>query len=127
MRIMMVIGTIVVRIISLRLAKIYTFINIRTVCSINKNKIIRIKRSSQGGNHVENNPYRVPIGQGEWTCSIAVLLGTHTGPMMGLHGTLMVGIFSKTDAGPSSKMIQDEKYIRGIIPEVEEEMLEQGK
>jgi|GEM_PF-1856163 hypothetical protein len=47
--------------------------------------------------------------------------------MMGLHGTLMVGIFSKTDAGPSSKMIQDEKYIRGIIPEVEEEMLEQGK
>jgi hypothetical protein len=47
--------------------------------------------------------------------------------MMGLHGTLRVGIFSKTDAGPSSKMIQDEKYIRGIIPEVEEEMLEQGK
>jgi hypothetical protein len=47
MRMMMVIGTIVVRIISLRLAKIYTFINIRTVCSINKNKIIRIKRSSQ--------------------------------------------------------------------------------
>jgi hypothetical protein len=47
--------------------------------------------------------------------------------MMGLHGTLKVGIFSKTGAGPSSKMIQDEKDKRGITPEVEEEMLEQGK
>jgi hypothetical protein len=37
------------------------------------------------------------------------------------------GHWSETDAGPSSKMIQDEKDIRGVTPEVEKEMLEQGK
>jgi hypothetical protein len=51
-----------------------------------------------GGNHVEINPYRVPIGQVEWTCSTAVLLGTHTGTLVGLHGTLRICIFSNTDA-----------------------------
>lgn len=32
-------------------------------------------------NHVENNPYKVLFGQGDWTCSIAVFSGTHRGPM----------------------------------------------
>jgi len=33
-------------------------------------------------NHVENNPYKVLFGQGDWTCSIAIFTGTHKGPMM---------------------------------------------
>jgi predicted ester cyclase len=37
-------------------------------------------------NHVQNNPYKVFFGQGEWTCSIAVFTGTHKGQMMGLDG-----------------------------------------
>jgi steroid delta-isomerase-like uncharacterized protein len=37
-------------------------------------------------NHVQNNPSKVLIGQGDWTCSIAVLTGTHQGPMMGPGG-----------------------------------------
>jgi hypothetical protein len=31
--------------------------------------------------HVENNPYKVLFGQGDWTCSIAIITGTHKGPM----------------------------------------------
>jgi predicted ester cyclase len=34
-------------------------------------------------NHVQNNPYKVLFGQGDWTCSIAVFTGTHKGPMKG--------------------------------------------
>jgi hypothetical protein len=34
-------------------------------------------------NHGQNNPYRVLFGQGEWTCSIAILTGTHKGSMTG--------------------------------------------
>jgi predicted ester cyclase len=37
-------------------------------------------------NHVENNPYKVFLAQGDWTRSIAVFTGTHKGPMMGLDG-----------------------------------------
>jgi SnoaL-like polyketide cyclase len=33
-------------------------------------------------NHVQNNPYRVLFGQGEWTWSIAIFTSTHKGPMM---------------------------------------------
>src|SRR5688500_6390033 len=32
-------------------------------------------------NNVENNPYKVLFGQGDWTCSIAIFSGTHQGPM----------------------------------------------
>jgi hypothetical protein len=34
-------------------------------------------------NHVDNDPYKVLFGQGEWTCSIAIFTGTHEGPMIG--------------------------------------------
>ena len=37
-------------------------------------------------NHVQNNPYKVLFGQGDWTCSIAIFTGTHKGPMMGPEG-----------------------------------------
>ena len=37
-------------------------------------------------NHVQNNPYKVLFGQGEWTCSIAVFTGTHKGALMGPGG-----------------------------------------
>ena len=37
-------------------------------------------------NHVENNPYKVFFGQGDWTCSVAEFTGTHKGPMMGIDG-----------------------------------------
>jgi hypothetical protein len=34
-------------------------------------------------NHVGNNPYKIFFAQGEWTCSVAELTGTHKGPMIG--------------------------------------------
>jgi SnoaL-like polyketide cyclase len=37
-------------------------------------------------NHVENNPYKVLLGQGEWTCSIAMFTGTIKGPITGPNG-----------------------------------------
>jgi hypothetical protein len=37
-------------------------------------------------NHVQNNPYKVLFGQGEWTCPIAIFTGTHKGPMMAPGG-----------------------------------------
>ena len=40
-------------------------------------------------NHVENNPYKILFGQGDWTCSIAVFTGAHKGEMMGLDGKMI--------------------------------------
>ena len=40
-------------------------------------------------NHVQNNPYKVLFGQGEWTCSIAIFTGTHKGPMIGAAGKMI--------------------------------------
>ena len=37
-------------------------------------------------NRVGNRPYKVFFAQGEWTCSIAELTGTMTGPMQGPDG-----------------------------------------
>ena len=37
-------------------------------------------------NHIENRPYKVLIGQGDWTCSIARFTGTMKGPMTGSDG-----------------------------------------
>ena len=39
--------------------------------------------------HLENRPYKVLIGDGEWTCSIAHLTGSMTGPMKGADGKLI--------------------------------------
>ncbi len=32
-------------------------------------------------NHVENHPYKIFFGQGDWTCSVAKFTGTMKGPM----------------------------------------------
>ena len=37
-------------------------------------------------NHLDNRPYKVLIGQGDWTCSIARFTGTMKGPMTGSDG-----------------------------------------
>lgn len=37
-------------------------------------------------NHIDNRPYKVLFGQGDWTCSIARFTGTMKGPMKGLDG-----------------------------------------
>ncbi|WP_229397105.1 ester cyclase [Methanosarcina sp. DH1] len=37
-------------------------------------------------NHVENRPYKVLFGQGDWTCSVAIFTGTMKGPMKGSNG-----------------------------------------
>jgi ketosteroid isomerase-like protein len=37
-------------------------------------------------NHIDNRPYKVLIGQGDWTCSVARFTGTMTGPMKGPDG-----------------------------------------
>ncbi|MFJ8231376.1 ester cyclase [Streptomyces sp. NPDC094448] len=39
-------------------------------------------------NHVANRPYRVLIGGGDWTCSVARFTGTMTGPMKGPGGEI---------------------------------------
>jgi ketosteroid isomerase-like protein len=38
-------------------------------------------------NHIDNDPYKVLFGQGEWTCSVARFTGTMKGPMKGPDGT----------------------------------------
>ena len=40
-------------------------------------------------NHIENDPYKVIFGQGNWTCSIANFTGTHKGLMKGLDGQMV--------------------------------------
>lgn len=40
-------------------------------------------------NRLENRPYKVLIGQGDWTCSVAKFTGTMKGPMMGPLGKVM--------------------------------------
>ena len=40
-------------------------------------------------NHVENNPYRISFGQGDWTCSVGVITGTMKGQMSGPGGKMI--------------------------------------
>jgi predicted ester cyclase len=40
-------------------------------------------------NHIENDPYKVLFGQGEWTCSVANFTGTIKGRMKGLDGKII--------------------------------------
>ena len=37
-------------------------------------------------NHIENDPYKVLIAQGDWTCSVAELTGTHEGILIDPDG-----------------------------------------
>ena len=37
-------------------------------------------------NHIDNNPYKVLFGQGDWTCSVARFTGTMKGPWRVLTG-----------------------------------------
>jgi hypothetical protein len=39
--------------------------------------------------HLVNNPYKVRIAQGDWTCTIAEFTGTMTGPMTMADGTVI--------------------------------------
>ena len=39
-------------------------------------------------NHVQNNPYKVLFGQGDWTCSIGTT-GTHKGEMIAEGGKMI--------------------------------------
>ncbi|MGA3372984.1 MAG: ester cyclase [Terracidiphilus sp.] len=39
--------------------------------------------------HLVNNPYKVMIAQGDWTCTIAEFTGTMTGPMTMAGGTVI--------------------------------------
>jgi predicted ester cyclase len=41
-------------------------------------------------NHVENDPYKVLFGQGDWTCSIAMFSGTQKGSMMSPQGNTIL-------------------------------------
>jgi ketosteroid isomerase-like protein len=40
-------------------------------------------------NHIDNRPYKVLFGQGDWTCSIARFTGTMKGPMKGMDGSMI--------------------------------------
>ena len=40
-------------------------------------------------NHIDNRPYRVLFGQGDWTCSVARFTGTMKGPMKGTDGRMI--------------------------------------
>lgn len=37
-------------------------------------------------NHIENDPYKVLIAQGDWTCSVAEFTGTHEGILIDPDG-----------------------------------------
>ena len=37
-------------------------------------------------NHIDNDPYKILFGQGDWTCSVARFTGTMKGPMKGPDG-----------------------------------------
>ena len=39
-------------------------------------------------NHIENDPYMILFGQGDYTCSVARWTGTLTGPLKGLDGQI---------------------------------------
>lgn len=40
-------------------------------------------------NHIDNDPYKVLFGQGDWTCSVARFTGTMKGPMAGPDGKMI--------------------------------------
>jgi predicted ester cyclase len=40
-------------------------------------------------NHIDNDPYKVLFGQGDWTCSVARFTGTMKGPMQGPDGKMI--------------------------------------
>ena len=40
-------------------------------------------------NHLVNNPYKILISEGDYTCSVADLTGTFKGPMKGLDGNMI--------------------------------------
>jgi hypothetical protein len=39
--------------------------------------------------HLINNPYKIMLAQGEWTCTVADFTGTMEGPMTTAHGTVI--------------------------------------
>jgi ketosteroid isomerase-like protein len=39
--------------------------------------------------HLVNNPYKIMIAQGEWTCTVADFTGTMKGPMTMPNGTVV--------------------------------------
>ncbi len=40
-------------------------------------------------NHIENDPYKILFGQGDWTCSVANFTGTFKGSMNGFGGKII--------------------------------------
>jgi hypothetical protein len=40
-------------------------------------------------NHLINNPYKISLGQGDYTCTVADFTGTMKGPMKGADGRLI--------------------------------------
>ncbi len=36
--------------------------------------------------HIANNPYKICFGEDDWTCSVSLMTGTNTGPMMAPDG-----------------------------------------
>jgi predicted ester cyclase len=40
-------------------------------------------------NHLVNNPYKILIAEGDYTCSVADFTGTFKGPMKGLDGKMI--------------------------------------
>ncbi len=46
-------------------------------------------------NHIDNDPYKVLFGQGDWTCSVARFTGTMKGPMEGPDGKMIAPTYKK--------------------------------
>ena len=42
--------------------------------------------------HLINNPYKIMLAQGEWTCTVADFRGTMTGPMTMPGGTVILSL-----------------------------------
>ena len=48
-----------------------------------------LKRVITTNNHLINNPYKILITEGDYTCSVADFTGTFKGPMKGLDGKMI--------------------------------------
>ena len=46
-------------------------------------------------NHIENDPYVILFGQGDYACSVARWTGTHTGLLNGLDGQIHPATYRK--------------------------------
>jgi hypothetical protein len=61
-----------------------------------------------------NDPYKLIIGEGDWTCSIAEVTGTNTGPLVSL-GRFALPTFPPTDRAMRTDVCRVARWRNGEI------------